>query len=144
MLDIWIGDKGRQSGLFGIAFGALFERNIAVRARGAGDRHVDPGGAGHDFLNALEQAAEAGRGADNVMFEVRAVDALVDRIFAHGDRRHFDERLVTFLIIVVRPFSEGAFVLPFFRRHHTLDDDFTARRHHEIHRLRFHHFQRLP
>src|SRR5438309_8738223 len=123
MLDIWIGDKGRQSGLFGIAFGALFDRNIAVRARGAGDRHVDPGGAGHDFLNALEQAAEAGRGTDDVMFEVRAVDALVDRIFAHGDRRHFDERLVTFLIIVVRPFAKRAFVVALFRGYDAFDDD---------------------
>ena len=77
------------------------------------------------------------------MLEVGAVDALIDRIFPHGDRGHLDIGLLAFLIIVMRPFAEGAFVLPFFRRHNAFDDDLAVRRHHEIHRFGFDDFQRL-
>ena len=83
------------------------------------------------------------RGADDVVFEMGAVDALINRIFAHGDRGNFDVGLLAFLIIVVRPFAERPFVVAFMRRHDSFDNDFAARRHHEIHRLGFHDFQRL-
>ena len=67
--------KARQGRLLGIALGAFLDRDVAVRAGGAGDRHVDAGGAGHDFLNALEQTPQSRRGADDVVLEVGAVDA---------------------------------------------------------------------
>ena len=46
-LDIRIGNKGRQRRLFRFALGPLLERDVAMSARRAGDRHVDAGRARH-------------------------------------------------------------------------------------------------
>ena len=68
---------------------------------------------------------------------------LVDRIFPHGDGGNFDVGLLALLIIIMRPFAEGAFVLAFFWRHDAFDDDLAVRRHHEIHGFGFDDFQRF-
>ena len=91
----------------------------------------------------FKQAAQAGRGADDVVLEMGAVDALVNGVFAHGDGGNFDVGLLAFLIIVVRPFAERPLVVAFMRRHDSFDNDLAARRHHEIDGFRFDHFQRL-
>ena len=62
----------------------------------------------------LSRLPKPRRGADDVMLEMGAVDALIDRIFAHGDRGDFDVGLLAFLIVVVRPFAERAFVVALF------------------------------
>ena len=123
MFDVWIGDQGSERGLLRFAFGSFLDRDVTVRAGGAGDRHVDAGGARHDFLDALEQAAQSRRGADDVVLEMGAMDALIDRIFPHGDRGDFDVGLLAFFIVVMRPLAEGAFVMALFRRHDAFDDD---------------------
>ena len=91
----------------------------------------------------LVQTAQARRRADDVVLEVGAVDALINRIFPHGNRGNLDVGLLALLIIIMRPLPEGAFVLSFFWRHNALDDDFAVRRHHEIHRFGLDHFQRF-
>ena len=72
-----------------------------------------------------------------------AVDALVNRIFAHRDCGYFDVWLLAFLIIIVRPLAEGAFVMALVRRYDPFDDDLATRRHHQTHRLGLDDFQRL-
>ena len=72
-----------------------------------------------------------------------AVDALVNRIFAHRDCGYFDVWLLAFLIIIVRPLAEGAFIVSLFRRHDAFDDNLGARGNHETHRFRPNDFQGL-
>ena len=43
MFDIRIGNESRQRGLLRLALGAFLERDVAVGAGGARDRHVDAG-----------------------------------------------------------------------------------------------------
>src|SRR5688572_31512124 len=102
MFDVWIGDQGSERGLFRFTFGSLLNRDVTMRAGGAGDRHVNPGRARHDFLNALEQAALSWRSADDVVLEVGAMNALIDRILPHRDRRDFDVGLLAFFVVVMR------------------------------------------
>src|SRR5262245_39047907 len=142
-LDIRVRYKGRQSRLLRLALGPFFDRDVTMRPRGAGDRHIDAGGAGNRFLNALVQASQPRRGADDIVLKVGAVDALINGIFPHRDRRDFDIGLFPLFIIVVRPFTERTLVLPLFWRHNALDDDFAVCRHHEIYRFGLDHFQRF-
>ena len=77
------------------------------------------------------------------MFEVGAVDALIDWIFPHGDGGDLDVGLLAFLIIIMRPLAEGAFVMALVRRYDPFDDDLATRRYHQTHRLGLDDFQRL-